>query len=152
MPLVALREAALAAVAARLSAQMPDVVVERARRAPVDVEVETLPRLVLLGGALTADAQVEPGSIHYGVEFSVAGWVAAATDLAAEQALSALHARVVEALVRWTPEAAHLLDPEEQQTDFEVFDIEASARPAGAFVARFALRAIAPGANPWSPT
>ena len=40
----ALREAALAAVAARLTAILPDAVVERARRAPVDTDSDALPR------------------------------------------------------------------------------------------------------------
>ncbi len=49
---IPLREAALTAVAARLTAQIPTAVVERARRVPVDTDVESLPRLILLGGAM----------------------------------------------------------------------------------------------------
>jgi hypothetical protein len=43
-----IREVALVAIAARL-AEIPGVVVERARRAPVDTDKEPLPRLVLTG-------------------------------------------------------------------------------------------------------
>lgn len=150
MTQTALREVALAAVAARLTSQLSGVAVERARRAPVDIDVETLPRLVVVGGGLTADYTVEHGSTHYTVEFSVAAWATGSTDLAAEQALSDLHARVVEAIVRWTPADTHLQDPQELQTDFEMFDIEEAARPAGAFVARFVMLAIAPDGLPWS--
>ena len=46
---VPLREAGLAAIAQRLTSIMPGVVVERARRAPVDVDTDTLPRLILRG-------------------------------------------------------------------------------------------------------
>ena len=39
-----LREAALAAIAERIITGLPDVALDRARRAPVDVEAEALPR------------------------------------------------------------------------------------------------------------
>ena len=58
---VPLRAAALAALAARLAAQLPIVVLERARRAPVDTDTEALPRLVLTGTDWEADETAEPG-------------------------------------------------------------------------------------------
>ena len=61
----ALREAALAAVADRLNAELPGVVLERARRAAVDTDTEDLPRLVLASTDWEADETAEPGSTHY---------------------------------------------------------------------------------------
>jgi hypothetical protein len=90
-----LRQAALAAIAERIIAGLPDVALDRARRAPVDVEVETLPRLVLRGEEIEADDTEEPGRTHYRIGFVVSGFAAGASDLAAEQALSVLHARLV---------------------------------------------------------
>jgi hypothetical protein len=85
---VPLREAGLAAIAQRLTSIMPGVVLERARRAPVDVDTDTLPRLILRGEEWQADETEEPGLTHYRLAFSVTGFASAATDLAAEQALT----------------------------------------------------------------
>lgn len=150
MPSTPLREAALTAIAARLQAQLLDVVVERARRAPVDVDAETLPRLILRGEDWQADDTEEPGRTHYQLGFSVTGFVSAATDLAAEQALSLLHARVVEALAGWTPSTAGLGDVAEQGAEFSLYDSEDAARPAGEFLARFSMLAIGPSGGPWA--
>ncbi|NBW16044.1 MAG: hypothetical protein EBR82_49475 [Caulobacteraceae bacterium] len=150
MPGTPLREAALAAIATRLQAQLPDVVVERARRAPVDVDAETLPRLILRGEDWQADDTEEPGRTHYELSFSVAGFASAATDLAAEQALSLLHARVVETLAGWTPSTAGLGDVAEQSAEFSLYDAEDAARPAGEFLARFSMLAIGPNGGPWA--
>ena len=60
--MTALRETALAAIAARLTTQIPTATVERARRAAVDVDKEPLPRLVLTGtdwGTLDALDQLD---------------------------------------------------------------------------------------------
>ena len=145
-----LREAALAAIADRLTTALPEVVVERARRAPVDVDAETLPRLILRGEDWQADDTEEPGRTHYRIGFSVAGIASATTDLAVEQALSLLHARVVETLAGWTPSTAGLGDVAEQSAEFSLYDAEDSARPAGEFLARFSMLAIAPSGGPWS--
>ena len=145
-----LREAALAAIATRLATALPDVVVERARRAPVDTDAETLPRLVLRGDDLDADEGQEPGRTHYQVGFVVAGFAAGSTDLAAEQALSLLYARVVAALAWWTPVEPGLGDVAERRTEFVLYAAEDSARPAGEFQARFVLLAVAPSGGPFS--
>jgi hypothetical protein len=145
-----LREAALVAIADRLVTQLPDVAVERARRAPVDTDAEALPRLVLRGEDWQADDSEEPGRTHYRVSFSVAGFASATTDLGAEQALSLLHARVLDALAGWTPSAPGLGDVAEQSAEFSLYDSEDSARPAGEFLARFSLLAIGPAGGPWA--
>ena len=145
-----LREAALAAIADRLATALPDVVVERARRAPVDIDAEPLPRLILRGEDWQADDTEEPGRTHYRIGFSVTGFASAATDLAAEQALSLLHARVIEALAGWTPSTPGLGDVAEQSAEFSLYDAEDAARPAGEFLARFSILAIGPRGGPWA--
>ena len=147
---VPLREAALAAIAARLSVQLPEVTVERSRRAPVDVDTEALPRLVVRGEDWQADEGEEPGRTHYQVGVSVTGFVAGATDLEVEQSLSLLHAQVVHALAGWTPAEPGLGDVSEQSADFTLYDIEESARPAGEVLARFSILAVGPTGGPWS--
>lgn len=147
---VPLREAALAAIAARLAFSLPDAAVERARRAPVDTDAETLPRLVLRGDDLEADDTAEPSRTHYTIGFAVTGFVAAATDLAAEEALSLLHARVVSALAGWTPTDPGLGDVAERRAEFALYAADESARPAGEFLARFSILAVAPTGSPWS--
>ena len=145
-----LREATLAAIAERIITGLPDVALDRARRAPVDVEAETLPRLVLRGEEIEADDTQEPGRTHYRIGFVVSGFAAGASDLAAEQALSVLHARLVSLLAAWTPSAPGLGDVVEQGAEFRMYDTEESARPAGEFLARFSILAIGPSGGPWS--
>ena len=145
-----LREAALAAIAERIITGLPDVALDRARRAPVDVEAETLPRLVLRGEEIEADDTEEPGRTHYRIGFVVSGFAAGASDLAAEQALSVLHARLVSLLAGWTPAAPGLGDIAEQGAEFRMYDSEESTLPAGEFLARFSILAIGPNGGPWS--
>ena len=147
---IPLREAALAAIADQLATQLPDIAVERARRAPVDTDAEALPRLVLRGDDLDADDAQEPGRTHYQVGVVIAGYAAGSTDLAAEQALSLLHARTVAALSGWTPAEPGLGDVAERRTEFALYAAEDSARPAGEFQARFVLVAVAPSGGPFS--
>ena len=146
----ALRETALAAIAARLVAQIPTATVERARRAPVDVDKETLPRLVLIGGDLDADESAEPGATHYTLTFSVTGTVRAKTDLLLEQALSDLHAKVAAALAGWEPAADQIGNITEQGAEFTMFDAEDSAVPVGQVAARFSILLIATTGNPFA--
>ena len=145
-----LREAGLAAIAQRLTSTMPSIIVERARRAPVDVDTETLPRLILRGEEWQADETEEPGLTRYRLAFSVIGFASAATDLAAEQALCLLHAQLVEALAGWTPSTPGLGDVAEQGAEFSLYDSDASAQPAGEFLARFSMLAIGPSGGPWA--
>ena len=145
-----LREAALAAVTARLATAVPDAVIERARRAPVDTDAEPLPRLIVTGADWTADTTQQPGATHYTIGFDVVGYAGGATDLAAEQAVSALHAAVLVALAGWTPDAVGLSDVAEDSASFRTYAADESARPAGAFVARFSLLAVAPTGQPFT--
>jgi hypothetical protein len=145
-----LRETALAAIAARLVAQIPAAVVERARRAPVDADRELLPRLILSGASWEADEGAEPGITHYTMGFVVTGYARAATDLALEQALSALHAATVAALAGWTPAVDGLGEAAEEGAEFQIYDAEESAKPAGEFTARFSMLCLAPLGSPYT--
>ncbi len=146
-----IREAALAAIAARLAVELPSVVLERARRAPVDTDKEPLPRLVLTGTDWEADETAEPGSTHYTLGFVVAGYIRDTTDLGVEQGLSDLHASVVAALGGWTPAVNGLGEAAEQGAEFRLYDTDESAKPAGEFLARFSMLAIAPLGSPFIP-
>ena len=123
---------------------------DRSRRAPVDTDAEPLPRLVVRGDDLEADDTQEAGRTHYRIGFGVSGFAAGTTDLAAEQALSLLHARTVAALAAWTPAPPGLGDITEQGAEFRLYDAEDSARPAGEFLARFTILAVGPAGGPWS--
>ena len=147
----ALREVALAAIADRLSTDLPGVVLERARRAPVDTDKEPLPRMVLTGTDWEADETAEPGSTHYTMGFVVAGYVRDPTDLGVEQGLSDLHASVVATLAGWTPAVDGLGEASEQGAEFRLYDTDESAKPAGEFLARFSMLAIAPLGSPFIP-
>ncbi|MCC6716796.1 MAG: hypothetical protein IT555_02840 [Acetobacteraceae bacterium] len=146
-----LREAALAAIADRLTTELSGTVLERARRAPVDTDKEVLPCLVLTGTDWEADETAEPGSTHYTMGFVVVGYVRDTTDLGVEQGLSHLHASVVTALAGWTPTAAGLGEAAEQGAEFRLYDTDESAKPAGEFTARFSMLAIAPLGSPYLP-
>jgi hypothetical protein len=146
-----LREAALAAIATRLADQMPGVPLERARRSPVDTDKEALPRLVLTGTDWEADETAEPGSTHYTMGFVVAGYIRDTTDLGVEQGLSDLHASVVAALAGWTPTVDGLGEATEQGAEFRLYETDESAKPAGEFLARFSMLAIAPLGSPFIP-
>lgn len=148
---IPLREAALAAIASRLTTSLPDVPLERARRAPVDTDTEALPKLVLHGEDWSADDTQEPNCTHWTIGFSVAGYTRATSDIAAERALSALHARVVAALSAWTPDTPGLGDVVEQGAQFRLYDADESAKPAGEFAAQFSILAIGPTGSPYAP-
>ena len=146
-----IREAALAAIADRLTTELPGTVLERARRALVDIDKEPLPRLVLTGTDWEADETAEPGSTHYTMGFVVAGYIRDTTDLGVEQGLSDLHASVVAALAGWTPGVDGLSEVAEQGAEFRLYDTDESAKPAGEFLARFSMLAIAPLGAPYLP-
>ena len=139
----------MAAVTARLVAALPSVVVERARRTPVDIESETLPRLVLHIDSLEADASAEPSATHYRIGLSIVGTSIGTSDLEAQQAVLTLHASVVAALAGWTPSTTGLGDVAELGADFLLHDVDQSATPAGEFAARFELLAVAPTGSPY---
>ena len=150
MPTIPLREAAIAAIAARLTEQMPDVAIERARRSPIVVEQESLPRIVVRGEEMGADDSQEPGRTHYTISVSISAVTSHGTDMGLEQALSLLHARIVDALAGWTPSEPGLGDLAEQEAEFRLYDLDESERPAGEVLARFSMLAVSPTGGAWS--
>jgi hypothetical protein len=106
---------------------------------------------VLTGTDWEADETAEPGSTHYSLGFAVAGYVRDTTDLGVEQGLSDLHASVVAALAGWTPGVDGLSEVAEQGAEFRLYDTDESAKPAGEFLARFSMLAIAPLGSPFIP-
>ena len=145
-----LREAALAAIATRLAAQVTTATVERARRAPVDVDNETLPRLVLIAGDWQASLDAEPLLTHYTLGFTVQGHVRARTDLLAEQALHTLHAATVAALATWEPDVDGMDTPIEEGADIALLSPDETEKPVGRFEARFSVLLIATTGNPYA--
>jgi hypothetical protein len=141
-------DAAMAAVATRLRAEITDVTVETDRRAPV--EEGECPRLVLTQGSTPApDLMQDPGAEHHDIEVTVTGHMLGTTDTAARIATNALRARVMAALNGYAAgvmfdvmavggEGARLLDAEE------------SAKPRGEFVQPFRARCITASGHPYS--
>lgn len=146
--MISLRESVLAAAAGTLAAAISDVPVERARRAPV--EIGDFPRLVLIGTSAIGDESQSPMETFWTFGFTVTGYAKAATDLAAEQALSDLHARVMAAL-----QMAHLgpasVMPTAGMADLSLYPADDSRTPAGQFTVSFEALAIAPTAFPYAP-
>lgn len=143
-----LRESVLAAAADVLRQAIPDVPVDRARRAPP--ARGELPRLVLIGLNAQADQTQSPSETFWTFDFQVAGYVSAATDLGAEQALSDLHARVMVAL-----ENADLgpgaVQPTVGVAEMALYAAEDSSAPVGQFTVIFQALSIAPTAYPYAP-
>lgn len=145
-----IRETALAAIAARLVAQIPTATVERARRAEVDLDKESLPRLVVNATDWIADESAEPLVVHYTLGFAVTGYATARTNILAEQAIGALHAQVVAALAGWTPTESGLGEPSEGDAEIGLIDAETSAKPVGEFTASFDMLCLAPLGSPYA--
>jgi hypothetical protein len=150
-----IRERLLAMVAARLEEQIPDVPVERARRALV--EIREMPRLIVRGGTLAPNDATAFGETLYSAEAIIEGYVVSTDpdvenpDLACERLLSELHARVVSALADWTPDGDDLNEVMESGTaEFLPYDLDESSEPAGEFVARFEAQSIRPTGHPYA--
>lgn len=142
-----IREAVLAAVAARLKAQLAGVTVVRALRAPLDPRL--CPAVILRGGDMVADEDQSFGETMWRIAFSVAGMITATSDLAAEQALSDLHAKVIAALQGYDLGPA-TIQPNVLDASFEIYSAEDSATPAGEFTAAFEATAMTPNASPYA--
>jgi hypothetical protein len=147
------REAALAAVHARLAAELPALlpgaVAERARRAPVNFRSEALPRAVLTGGDIEADTTQSPGETFYTIEFEVAGYTFADADSHIELAQAELHAAIVAALVPWQPATAGLGEVTEQGAELGIVPAAESARRAAEVRCSFTILAITPTGSPY---
>jgi hypothetical protein len=152
-----IREYLLAAVANRLAEMIPDVPVERARRAVPNEDIEgEFPRLIVRGGDLMSSDGEGYGETTYTVGAVVTGYAKASPyeddqDLSCEQALSALHAQVVAALMGWQPDGTDLNEVRDGGgADFIVYDLEESAVAAGEFSATFEAVSIRPTGHPYA--
>lgn len=125
------------------------VTFERARRAPVDVRNELLPRLVLTGGDLSADETQSPGETFYAIEFEVAGYLAPASDEALEADQAMFHAQIVAALSGWQSGVPGLGMVTELGADFAILPASESARRVVEVVCRFTIQAITPTGSPF---
>jgi hypothetical protein len=152
-----IREKLLADVTERLASTVTDVPVERARRAIPNEDIEgDFPRLIVRGGDLASSDGEGYGETTYAVGVVVTGYAKASPydddqDLSCEQALSALHARVVAALVSWQPDGVDLNEVREGgQAEFISYDLDESAVAAGEFTATFEAISIRPTGHPYA--
>lgn len=140
------RDSVLAAVVALLTAAIPEVTVERARRAP-PAEHE-MPMLVVTGTSMSPDITQAPHLTEWTVGFTVEGYVSGDGDLAAEQASSMLHARVMEVL-----ETATLGESDIMTTagtaEMGLYGAQQSKRAIGEFSAPFTTRCWARSGYPY---
>lgn len=143
------RDAALAAIHARLSAEFIDPV-DRGRRAPVDLAHEQLPRLVLSGGNVEANTTMEPGYTHYTIEFEVAAYVTGTSDADLEVQQSNYFADIVAALGGgWQPATTGLGEVTELGAEFNTIPAAESKARVAEVVCRFTILAITPAGAPY---
>lgn len=140
-------DAAMAAVAARITAVMTDVPMEQDRRAPVGER--ECPRLVMQLGRTQGDAGMSPGATFHAIEILVTCHAQGATDTAARIALNTLRARLVAALDGWRGGTIYDVTAGDF-SPLEMLDIEASAKPAGILTQAFTVSAITPTASPYA--
>jgi hypothetical protein len=143
-----IREAILAAVATRLTAQLAGVTVLRAYRAGLDPRL--CPAVIITGTSMDADEDISFGETQWRIGFSIAGYITATTDLAADQAMSDLHARVVAALQDYDL-GPGFVQSNVGSAQFELYPAEESAKPAGEFSASFEAMAMTPAKSPYAP-
>ena len=142
-----IREAVLAAIAARLTAQLTGVTVLRSYRATLDPR--QCPAVILTGTSMDADEDMSFGETQWRIGFAVAGYITATTDLGADQALSDLHARVVAALQDYDL-GPGFVQSNLSTAQFELYPAEESAKPAGEFSANFEALAMTPAKSPYA--
>lgn len=150
--MTAIRETAIAAITARLTAQLSGVTVERARFGDVDTDNESLPRVLLTATDWEPDETAEPMVVHYTLGVTVQGWctVARGTATQIDQAASELAASIVAALTGWTPATAGLGEPAELGAEIRVVPSEESAKPLGEVTVRFSMLCLAPLGSPYA--
>jgi hypothetical protein len=142
----AAREAAFAAIAAQLEAQLPRVTVERNRRAMIGPD-EPLPIVVLRDGGHEAADDDSAQLVRYSVECVVEGFVAD-TDARIGAALNDLHARCIAALCnRPVPMGDDALWLHERRTEVEIAEAGDSAVPAARFVTTLSFDLLSPFAG-----
>lgn len=144
-----LRESVLAAVVEVLAAAIPDVPVERARRAQPDIA--EFPRIIVRGGNAVPDKSQTPTLTFWTFGVLISGYAKASTDLGAEQALSDLHARVVAAL-QMAELGPASVQPTMRVAEMGLYSADKSKTPAGEFTTVIEALATAPTAYPYATT
>lgn len=146
-------DAAMAAVAARLRAQITDVTLDVDRRADVGTATGDRPRLVLtLGSTPAPDLTQDPGAEHHEMEVFVSGYIVGArgdTDSEVRIATNTLRARVHAALNGFAEGAVFdvlAVGGEGAQ----LYEAEDSALPAGDFTQPFTVRCITASGQPYA--
>jgi len=141
-------DAVMLAVGDRLAAVIPDVPLDRDRRAPVAEDQR--PRMVIVLGETPApDYSIAATEAFHTIEILVAGHVQAATDSATRIAINTLRARVIVALSGYR--APPILDVIEGAGETDLIADEDSARAAGSFQQSFVVTAVSPAGSPYAP-
>lgn len=142
-----LRDAVLAAVRAQLEAKLPDVPVDRARRAPV--ARQEFPRLIVTGADAFPDPTQTPLLTHWTFQILITGYVAGDDDEDAEGALSLLHARLMEALeVASLGDFSILVTP--GPAEMELIDTDRSSWAAAKLAVSISVLAAAVSGYPYA--
>lgn len=144
----ALRESVLESVAAHLALAIPEVPVERARRAPVDIR--QFPRLIVVGTTMVPDETQSPGETFWTIGFTIMGFARGDDDLDCEQTLTMLHARVVAELQAAELGSASVM-PTTGHVEFATYTADNSSAVAGDFAVNFDALAVAPTGSPYAP-
>lgn len=146
------RQAILGEIQARLDAYSAvSGAVEIGRRAPVDIKNEVTPHVGLSITKMTPDHSAEPGNTHYTVELSVLATVAGTDDADLDNTMSVVHANIVGALAGWTPSLDGMHDAVETDVQFNTFDTEDSAKPAGEVLIDFNILMVVPYGQLYTP-
>ncbi len=129
------------AVAAALTAAVPDATVFRARRSPPNTD-EPMPMLVVMSaGSVTVSEAQSPQDSAWDVQIQVMGYASGADDIEAERAVTAMEASVVEALLDQplvAPDGGDLTTGLMLlASDFSLFSADESTLAAGSFAATF---------------
>ena len=144
-------DAALEAVAERLTDAIPEVPVETDRRS--DVPDEDFPRLVVVDEGDEPDHTQSPGETFYRLIIAVTGYARAygteAPDTEARQAVNALRAQVIQALHGYQSPDGVVVDAIEASCDRRIYDADESTLPAGEFTSRWSIVTVTPAGNPW---
>lgn len=129
-----------------LTAALPSVTVERARRA--EVALTEMPRLGFRLLAMVPDTSQSPTETFWTLRIGLTGYATAATDQAAETALIEMHAATMAAL-EGNQFAPGVVDVAGMGMAIALY--EGADRPCGEFNGEITVLAVAPTASPYAP-
>ena len=156
MSVIALREAAFAAIESALSTALPTVAVERNRRGLPDFENEAFPRINARDGDQANQGSDAHGTNLIRVQVLVEAWVVEDTDADLGPAANALHAAIVAAVCNQEiaiDGAAQAIWVTEEQLQMLPTTPQDTAQPAMGFVLQLGFDLRAPDAGgPYTTT